>query len=42
MATPSEEALRIALASILVKDGSDDENVVDGIDSTCSFAKLPS
>ncbi len=42
MATPSEEALRIALASILLKDGSDDEGVVDGIDGTCMFAKSPS
>ena len=32
MATPSEEALRIALASVLLKDGNDDEGVVDGID----------
>jgi len=39
MAIPSEEALRFALASILLKDGSDDGGVVDGIDGTCMFAK---
>lgn len=32
MATPSEEELRDALASVLLKDGSEDEGVVDGID----------
>ncbi len=42
MATPSEEALRIALESVLLKDGSDDEGVVDGIDGMCLFAHTPS
>mmetsp|Transcript_16138 Transcript_16138/g.38699 ORF Transcript_16138/g.38699 Transcript_16138/m.38699 type:complete len:804 (-) Transcript_16138:121-2532(-) len=30
--TPPEEELRSALASILLKDGNDDEGVIDGID----------
>ena len=32
MATQTEEELRGALASILLKDGNDDEGVIDGID----------
>eukprot|EP00571_Detonula_confervacea_P014441 CAMPEP_0172306260 /NCGR_PEP_ID=MMETSP1058-20130122/7364_1 /TAXON_ID=83371 /ORGANISM="Detonula confervacea, Strain CCMP 353" /LENGTH=797 /DNA_ID=CAMNT_0013018085 /DNA_START=111 /DNA_END=2504 /DNA_ORIENTATION=- len=32
MTNPSEEDLRNALASLLLKDGNDDEGVVDGID----------
>ena len=31
-APPEEEELREALASVLLKDGNDDEGVVDGID----------
>ena len=32
MTTPPEEDLRGALAAVLLKDGNDDEGVVDGID----------
>jgi hypothetical protein len=32
MATPSEEELRFALASVLLVDNNDEGGVVDGID----------
>ena len=35
MATPSEEELRFALASVLLVDNNDEGGVVDGIDGAC-------
>ncbi|KAL7552334.1 hypothetical protein ACHAWF_015561 [Thalassiosira exigua] len=40
MTAPPEEEIRSALASVLLKDGDDDEGVVDGIDGELSSRML--